>query len=77
MRYYFIINNYGLQKYILKENVETPTADNFDILKTGSKKSYFQDISWALSEGSSTMKYGQGEKIKRQILASKVMLQAI
>ena len=25
MRYFLILNNYGIQKYILKENIEMPT----------------------------------------------------
>ena len=31
--YFLVINNYGLQKYILKENVELPSQENYNLLR--------------------------------------------
>lgn len=31
--YFLVVNNYGLQKYILKENVELPSPENYNLLR--------------------------------------------
>jgi fatty acyl-CoA reductase len=31
--YFLVVNNYGLQKYILKENVELPSQENYNLLR--------------------------------------------
>lgn len=50
MEYFIILNNYGIQKYILKENIELPTPENFNLLRIRGD-TYFSDIKWALSSG--------------------------
>lgn len=52
MRYFIVLNNYGLQKYILKENIELPVPENSNLLRMNNQNSYFSDIKWALSGGS-------------------------
>lgn len=56
MRYFLLLNNYGLQKYILKETVDLPTPENSNILKMRDKTTYFSDIKWALNDGGVAMK---------------------
>ena len=50
-KYFFYHFNYGLQKYVLKENVQPPgNLDDLDLL-TRPDSSYFSDIRWALQNG--------------------------
>ena len=46
---YIRINNYGLQKYILKENAEEPIKQNSNLLRMHSQDDYFCDLKWALN----------------------------
>ena len=48
-----ILSNYGLQKYILKENTEVPLPTNSNLLQSSSNNVYFSDIKWALKDGGS------------------------
>ena len=32
MKYFILLNNYGIQKYILKENTELPVPENSNLL---------------------------------------------
>ena len=70
MRYFLILNNYGIQKYILKENIEMPTHENANLLHLGNSQTYFSDIKWALSGGSPDI----GEKMKDKALRSKIII---
>lgn len=50
-KYFFYHFNYGLQKYVLKENVQPPgNLDDLDLL-TKQDNNYFSDIRWALQNG--------------------------
>jgi hypothetical protein len=49
MKYFLKINNYGLQKYILKESPEIPSSQNSNLLKMREQSFYFSDINWALN----------------------------
>ena len=52
---YLLIFNWGMQKFILHQNVDLPVSDKNDVLHRGSysvnKTSYFSDINWARSAG--------------------------
>ena len=51
-KYFFYLFNYGLQKYVLKENVEPPgTPENMDLFSKQDDSGYFSDIKWALENG--------------------------
>lgn len=69
------LNNYGIQHFILKENVESPTH-NSNLLKMHGD-SYFSDIKWALN----TEMPLKGKRIiaemKTKILSSTRVLKAI
>ena len=60
MKYFLILNNYGIQKFILKENIELPTPENSNLLKIR-PKTYFSDVKWALTEGGVSMKGRNGK----------------
>ena len=50
-KFFFYHFNYGLQKYVLKENVQPPgNLDDLDLL-TKQDNNYFSDIRWALQSG--------------------------
>ena len=70
MHYFLILNQYGIQKYILKENIEMPTPENANLLHIRSTKTYFSDIKWALSNGSPK----NTDKIKDKELRSKIII---
>ena len=61
MKYFIVLNNYGIQKYILKENIEMPTPENLNLLKMRPQSPYFSDIKWALTEGGVSMKGRNGK----------------
>jgi hypothetical protein len=46
-----LLSNYGLQKYVLKENTEMPLPSNANLLQKSSNNVYFSDIKWAMNEG--------------------------
>ena len=49
---FFYLFNYGLQKYVLKENVEPPgTPENMDLFSKHYYFGHFSDIKWALENG--------------------------
>jgi hypothetical protein len=48
MRKYTLITNYGLQKFILKDNPELPANKNSNLLTMHVEKNYFADLKWAL-----------------------------
>lgn len=60
MKYFIILNNYGIQKYILNENIEMPTPENSNLLKIRPRDTYFSDVKWALTEGGVSMKNRNG-----------------
>jgi hypothetical protein len=70
MRYFLLLNNYGLQKYILKETVDLPTPENSNILKMRDRTTYFSDIKWALNDGGVAMKESRSSEIKSKILST-------
>lgn len=72
MTYFVVLNNYGIQKYILKENIEMPTPDNFNLLRLRTSKTYFSDIKWALSGGPPDI----ADKKQDKELASKILVSA-
>lgn len=55
MEYFIYVNNYGIQKFLLKENAQLPVPENYNLLGMNKQTSYFSDIKWALSGGSPTM----------------------
>lgn len=61
MKYFIVLNNYGVQKYILKENTELPVPENSNLLRMHNQKSYFSDIKWALSGGSPNIQDKQND----------------
>lgn len=78
MEYFIILNNYGIQKYILKENVELPAPENYNLLMMNNKRTYFSDIKWALSGGPSNLSEKKNmSQIKGKILSSPRVLTAI
>jgi hypothetical protein len=46
-----LLSNYGLQKYVLKENTEMPLPSNSNLLQNPTNHVYFSDIQWAMKEG--------------------------
>jgi len=73
-----VVNNYGLQKYILKENVELPSPENYNLLRLQSEGKYFSDIKWALNSKIDNMvKPLNTENIKTKILSSTRILSMI
>jgi hypothetical protein len=77
MKRFISINNYGLQKYILKENVELPSIENSNLLNIGEKVTYFSDIKWAMTSDI-PLNTGQiNHQIKTKILASARVLAVI
>ena len=77
MKYFIILNNYGIQKFILNENIEMPSPENSNLLKIRPRDTYFSDIRWALAQGGVNMKNRNGEEFRAKILASKRVLAAI
>jgi hypothetical protein len=76
--YFLVINNYGLQKYILKENVELPSQENYNLLRLQSEGKYFSDINWAWNSKIENMvKPVNSENIKTKILSSSRVLSVI
>lgn len=76
--YFIILNNYGIQKYILKENIELPTPENFNLLRIrGDNDTYFSDIKWALSSGGWMNDRVKNNEIKKKLLGSSRILHAI
>ena len=61
MKYFIILNNYGIQKFIMKENIELPTPENQNLLKIRPQNTYFSDIKWALTEGGVSVKGRNGK----------------
>lgn len=70
MNYFIVLNNYGIQKYILNENIEMPTPENQNLLHIRNSKTYFSDIKWALSGGSPDI----SDKVKDKELKSKIIV---
>ena len=72
---FIYINNYGIQKYILKENVE---LDRSNLLNLRSEEAYFSDIKWAMNI---YLPLNNRKKVisemKTKILASSRVLKAI
>ena len=78
MRYFILLNNYGIQKYILKENTELPAPENSNLLRMNNQNTYFSDIKWALSGGSPKISDKALDKeIKNKILVSARVLATI
>jgi len=76
--YFLIVNNYGLQKYILKENVELPSPENYNLLRLKSEGKYFSDIKWAWnSKIDSLIKPTKTGDLKTKILSSTRILSVI
>lgn len=67
------INNYGIQKYIIKENVDLPT----NLLSLHPGDGYFSDIRWALSTNVPFNRKRVILEMKTKILASTRVLKAI
>lgn len=70
MNYFIVLNNYGIQKYILNENIELPTPENSNLLRLRNTKTYFSDIKWALSNGSPQI----NDKVKDKELREKIIV---
>ena len=51
------LSNYGLQKYILKENVEPISVESTNLFKKESQ-TYFSDLKWAFKDA--------GQPVKKQ-----------
>ena len=78
MNFFIVLNNYGIQKYILKENIELPTPENANLLRLRNAGSYFSDIKWAFNGGSINVYDKQKSKdLKNKILVSSRVLGAI
>lgn len=72
-----MIANYGLQKFILKENTEMPLPSNANLLYDDEKSKYFQDIRWAMKEGSFNMPHKTIDDYKKKVLKSQRVQEAI
>lgn len=46
---YIQLNNYGIQKHILKEHAEYPIKPNENILFSHNESDYFNDFKWVLN----------------------------
>lgn len=78
MEYFICLNNYGIQKFLLKENAQLPVPENYNLLGMNNQRSYFSDIKWALSGGSPTISERKGEKdMKQKIINSTRVLTAV
>lgn len=78
MDYFIVLNNYGIQKYILKENTELPVPQNYNLLRMNNQTTYFSDIKWALSGGHQNLPQRENHnEIKAKILNSPRVLTAI
>ena len=69
------INNYGIQKYILKENAEKPESSN--LLKIHKANEYFGDIKWMMNNEIITTKIKVINELKTKILSSSRVMKAI
>lgn len=74
MKEYVRLNNYGIQKYILKENAEDPVNQNSNLLRMHEEDKYFCDIKWALN---TRIPIKPMSEIKTKILSSSRVLKAI
>lgn len=70
------INNYGIQKYILKENVELP-SQNSNLLSLHNEDDYFADMKWALNTEIPFNRKKVIAEMKTKILSSSRVLKAI
>lgn len=74
MKEYVRLNNYGIHKYILKENAEDPVNQNSNLLRMHEEDKYFCDIKWALN---TRIPIKPMNEIKTKILSSSRVLKAI
>lgn len=78
-RKYLQFNNYGIQKYILKENAELPSA-NSNLLRFHSEDNYFADLRWAYTTKIPINTFNRKKtfpNIKAKILDSSRVIKAI
>lgn len=73
-RNYIRINNYGIQKYIMKENIELRTAN---LLNLHPDDRYFSDLRWALTTDIPFNRNRLISEMKTKILSSARVLKAI
>lgn len=73
---YIQINNYGIQKYILKENAELP-SHNSNLLRLYSENDYFSDMKWAFYSDIPFNKKKKISEMKTKILSSSRVIKAI
>jgi hypothetical protein len=73
-RNYIRINNYGIQKYIMKENIELRHSN---LLNLHPDDGYFSDIRWALSTDIPFNRKRVISEMKTKILSSTRVLKAI
>jgi hypothetical protein len=76
IRKFIQINNYGIQKYILKENVELP-SQNSNPLSLYSESEYFADMKWAFRSDIPFNRKKIISEMKTKILSSSRVLKAI
>lgn len=67
------VNNYGIQKYIMKENADLPP----NLISLHPDGGYFSDIRWALSTNVPFNRKRVILEMKTKILASTRVLKAI
>jgi len=66
-----VLSNFGLQKYILKENTEVPLPSNSNLLQNGHLNHvYFSDIKWARDGGNKNQKQRSIRDYKNIVLKS-------
>ena len=68
------LNNYGLQKYILKEHAEYPIKSNTNLLTIHQDEQYLGDVRWVLKQ---QMPIKPISEIRSKILSSSRVLKAI
>lgn len=71
---FILLNNYGIQKFILKEDAESPNIKNSNLLKMHSEEKFFSDLNWALK---ADFPITSIREIKTKILSSTRVLKAI
>jgi hypothetical protein len=73
-RNYIRINNYGIQKYIMKENIELRASN---LLQHHPDDGYFSDLRWALQTEIPFNRKRVISEMKTKILSSTRVLKAI
>ncbi len=65
MKHFIFLNNHGLQRFLLKDNVDVANKGEVSDILTVNNNNYFADIKWALTDSKTNNKKKRNSKLLR------------